>query len=433
LTFLAAAALAQSPDTTGAAADTGGPFNNPNPLTTLAGEFFEHNYVNVYGAVSGIVDFDQPILNAAGQASNSAGFGVGLSGGLSMYHMFRDSELSLGYSGGYNWYQNNNYANGTYQNLNLSYAKRLTRRISMSIGVSGGIVLYGNTVYVSEPTASGIVVSNPFSNQTKYLGTSLGFTFSQTRRLSYGIYGSYFLSRYSYPGSVGTTGGSGGISANYRLTARTTVSAVYGHSYFTYQQNAGNATSDQVGVNIGHEFRNHWSVSAYGGVGRSNAVGTAEVPVTLIVNGAPVGGYVIGRYNETATFPSYSGSVSHNIRRSVFSVSAGSGFSGAGNGYLLASKNIYVVGVYSYSIHGQNISFAGSASRLSSVANTVNSIYDSASFSASYGRRLMRYVGMFARYDYIQYGALRPFAGVNDNRISFGFSFSSRSIPVTLF
>jgi hypothetical protein len=433
LTFVAVGALAQNPDTTGAAAETGGPLNNPNPLTTLASQFFEHDYVNFYGSVAGIVDFNQPILNAAGQSANSAGFGVGLNGGVSLSHGFRDAELSLSYSGGYTWYQNNSFENGTNQYLSLSYAKRLSRRISMNIGVSGGSVLYGSTAYVSEPTASGIVVSNPFSNETRFLGASLGFNFAQSRRLSYGVYGSYFLSRYTFPGSIGTTGVSGGISVNYRLTARTTLSGVYAHSYFHYQSNAGNLTSDQVGVNIGHQFNGHWSVSAYGGVGRSDAVGTVAVPVSLIINGQTVGGYEIGRYNQSTTFPAYSGSVSHSLRRSIFSISAGAGMAGAGNGYLLASKNIYVTGIYSYSLHAQNISFAGTATRLTSIANTVSSDYSSASFSASYGRQLLRHMGAFLRYDYIQYGALRPFAGVVDNRITFGFSVSSRSIPITLF
>ena len=435
LALLAGAALAQNPDTTGAAAEAGGTFNNPNPLVTLASEFFEHDYVNFFASAGGLVDFNVPIETASG-ASNKIGTGISVGGGVSLYHLWTGSELALTYSGGYTIYNNTSYNNGTPQYLNLSYAKRLNRRVSMSVGVSGGIILYGTTAYVTEPTASGIVVSNPFSNETRFVGTSVGFNISQTRRLSYGIYGSYFLTRYTYPGSIGATGASGGASVNYRLTARTTVSGVYGHSYFTYQRNAGSDSVDQVGGNISHVFNGHWTVSAYGGVGRSEAVGTAVIPVTLIINGQTVGGYVVGRYNQTSSFPAYSGSVTRALRHSIFSLSAGEGFAGAGNGYFLASKSIYVTGLYSFSVpglRGQNISIAGTAARLSSVSNTVSSNFESATLSAFYGHSLFRHMGVFLRYDYIQYGALRPFAGVDDNRISFGFSFSTRSIPLTLF
>ncbi len=45
----------------------------------------------------------------------------------------------------------------------------------------------------------------------------------------------------------------------------------------------------------------------------------------------------------------------------------------------------------------------------------------------------MRYLGANFRYDYVHYGNLNPYTGVSDNRLSFGFSFSSKSIPLTLY
>ncbi len=46
---------------------------------------------------------------------------------------------------------------------------------------------------------------------------------------------------------------------------------------------------------------------------------------------------------------------------------------------------------------------------------------------------LMRYFGVNFGYSYIRYGTLAPISAVSDNRLSFGVTFSSKSIPVTPF
>jgi hypothetical protein len=304
----------------------------------------------------------------------------------------------------------------------------------MSVSASGGTFLYGGA-FLPNTTAGEItpVAGNPFSPETKYVSASIGLTYQQTRRLSYTLYGNFFLARYNYPGGIGTTGASGGASVNYRLTARDTLSGVYSHSYYSYQLGAGNASADQIGLSFSHQFNNHWNVSLFGGGARSFATGTIALPVNFLVGNEAVGGYVLGQYKQTAYLPSFSASVSHSYRRSVLSASAGEGIASSGNGYFLASRSIYFNGVYSYSMRNQNISAGASVYRLSSVANAVSSSYSSVAFSASYGRTLIRFVGMFLRYDYAHYGALQPYAGIADNRFTFGFSFSSQTVPLTLF
>jgi hypothetical protein len=406
----------------------------PNPLLSLASEFFEHDYVNVYAFGDGVLDTNNPIVTDTGQVKNTLGTGFDLGGGISLSHGFRNAQLAFSYQGAWRDYQNSAFSSGITQNLSLSYSRRITRHLSMSIGASGGIALYGGTFFTAESNGVTPVVTNPFSPETRYAGGSIGFTYQQTRRLSYSVSGNMYIARYNYAAGIGTTGVSGGASVNYRLTARDTISGSYGHSYFVYQRNAGNDSADTVGVGYSHVFNNHWVASAFGGVGRSVANGTIAQPVTLILpNGQALGGYILGKYSQTVTVPSFSGSLSHSYRRSVVTLSGGEGIAGSGNGYLLASRNIYGSGVYSYSWHGQNVSMAGSIYRLTSVANTVSSSYTGAGFSASYGRTLIRYLGMFLRYDFVHYGSLQPVSGVSDNRISFGFNFSSRAVPLTLF
>ncbi len=378
-------------------------------------------------------DSNNPIVTNTGQQRNTVGTGFDLGGGINLGHSISNGSISLSYQGAYRDYQSTYYASGATQSLNLALSKRLGRHVSLVVGVSGGTYLYGGTLFQGQTTDTTVALANPLSSETRYASAYVGVTLQQTRRLSYSLFGNFFLSRYNYSGGIGTTGVSGGASVNYRLTARDTVYGTYSHSYYNYQQNFGNTNVDQIGVGYTHTFSGRWIVSVYGGGARSVSNGFVTVPVTLLVGNEAVGGYVTGKFNQTAYIPSFSGSVSRSYRHSLLTASAGEGIAGSGNGYFLASRNIYLIGVYSYSLRNQNISFGGTAYRLSSISNTVSNSYSSAAFSANYSRMLFKYIGAFLRYDYNHYGALHPYAGIGDNRISFGFNFSSRSVPVTLF
>lgn len=215
----------------------------------------------------------------------------------------------------------------------------------------GGSYFPTQTSPISNPiTSPNAVIPNPFSNESKYLSSSVSLSYRQTRRLSYIFSGDFYLQRYSYPGAIGTTGGTGSARVEYRLTARTDISGSYAHSYFVYTQNVGNASVDSLGLTLSHSFPSHWSVSVSGGVSRTDTAGIARVPVTLIVQQGSteqaIGGYVLGHFSRVAWVPAFSGTVLHNFRHSVLSVSAGQGVAGSGNGYYLASRNEYVNGFF---------------------------------------------------------------------------------------
>ena len=407
----------------------------PNPLVTLASEFFQHDYFNAYAFGDGVVDSNNPEITSSGQIRNTVGTGFSVGGGLSAVHALNNGEFAISYQGAYNDYQTSAFTSGQTQNLSLAYSKRLTRHLLFSINAGGGIYRYGSTFFTGQTTdLQTPLVNNPFAPESKYASVGLGITYQQTRRLSYSVFGSFFLVRYNYAEAVGTTGASGGAAINYRLTSRDTLSVSYGHSFYNYQGTAGQASIDNYGATLTHAFRNNWVASVYGGAARSNASGTIEQPVTLLVGDQAVGGYILGHYNQTVLLPSFYGTVSHSRRHSVFSVNGGEGVAGAGNGYFLASRSVFIGGVYSYTwARAQNISLGGTFYRLTSVANTVSTGYSSADFSVSYGRALIRHVGMFLRYDYVYFGALSPYNSNSDNRLSFGFNFSSRSVPLTLF
>ncbi len=408
-----------------------------NPVS-FAEQFLEHNYFNVYGYANGVFDSYAPVVQTNGQTVNNGGFGYSVGGGLSGYRAFKDGFFSVGYSGDWRDYLSYLYGSGTDQNLSMSYLKRINRRWTFNAGVSGGIYYYGTSQNSYQPSGNTFVQSNPFSTEVKFLGGGVTLSYRQTRRLSYVVSGNMFLQRFNFPGSIGSTGGSGTGSILYQATPRLTVGGSYSHSYYGYQLNAGNAVVDGYYGNVSYAFPNHWFVNASAGVNHSDSVGVASLPVSLIIqtpNGPEtVGGYVLGRFDSKANLPAFSATVTHVYRRSSFSVSGGQAIV-SGNGYYLASNSQFFSGYFSRTIRSKraNISAGANYNRYHSEANNIAADYSTVSFGGSYGYNIFQHVNANFRYDFIRYGNLAPYSAVSDNRLSFGFSFSSQRIPLTFY
>jgi len=404
-----------------------------NPVT-LASEFFDRgNFVNYYAFANVVYDTNSPTLNSSGQSVNNGGLGYSVGGGVSAFHAWNKSTLALGYSGSYNDYSSSFFASGTNQSLNLSFSQRLARRWSFNTGVLAGNTLYGTGYFGAQTGTAGNVQLNPFSPNTRYLSGYASVAYQQNRRLSYVFTGGIYLQRFSYSGAVGTTGGNGDVAVVYRLTARTTISGDYNHSYFVYQLGAGNTNLDGVNFSYSHRFKSRWGVSASGGITHTNASSLLNIPVPATTpNGTVVSGFLRVPYNSSAVLPAFQGSLSRYLRRSQFSVSGGQNVI-SGNGYYLASRNQNLGGSYSRSYQRSNVSFGGYWSRLHSVTSALNYSFDTSGFGANYSYVVMRHVSANAHYDFVRYGAISAYNSVSDNRFSLGVSFSSKSIPLTLY
>jgi len=343
----------------------------------------------------------------------------------------KQGTFSLSYKGDYRHYEGGSYSNGINQNLSLLFQKRLNRQWSILTTLGGGLVSYGGQLY-SENSASATTLTNPLSSESRFANGGITLTYQQTRRLSYTFGGQFFYNSYSYSGAISSIGGTGTASLNYRTTARTTIGASYSHTYFSYSGNIGNTSIDSGFLDLQHTFSNHWFGSISGGVSRSHAQGIITEPVTLLLGQQLITGFITGPYNHTTLSPSFQGSLTRNIRHAFLSLNGGQGVN-AGNGTFLTSKNQYGGVTFSVSRRLTNFSFGGGYSRLSSLSNTVSERFTSATASASYGFPIFHYVSGNLRYDFTHYSDLYSLRGVNDNRITLGLSFSSKSIPLTLF
>ena len=402
-----------------------------NPVS-LASEFFERgNFVNYYAFANAVYDTFAPTLNNSGQTVNNGGFGFDLGGGATVAHTWKRSSLSFSYIGGYRHYSSAFFGNGTNQSLNLAFSRRMSRRWNLSTGVTAGTLLYGTGYFSAQAATNNNVQINPFSPNTRYASGYISVAYQQTRRLSYVFTGGAYLQRYDYPGAIGATGGNGDVAVVYRITARTTISGDYNHSYFVYQAGAGNTSLDGYNFSISHNFADRWSASAFGGITHTDVNGFFFLPLGPVTGTTPVP-VIRVPYNTKATSPSFGGSISRQMRRSQISASGGQNVI-SGNGFYLASKSRYLNGFYSRSYQRMNVGFGAYYSRLSTLTNTVGYSYDTSGFGGNVGYFLIRHVSANARYDFLHYGTIGSITGVSDNRFAIGLSFSSKNIPLTLY
>lgn len=398
---------------------------------TLAGQFFDHDFVNYTLFANAIYDTNLGTLQG-NQTVAGGGFGYSVGGGVTASHQSRNGVLSLSYRGDYRHYGAAGYGSGTDQNLALNYSQRLTHRWAMNTNVAAGILLYGGGFYSVAPSAASTVVTNPFSPETRFVSAGLNFSYQQTRRLSYVFGGQFYLNNYNYPGAINSVGGTGIASMVYRLTGRTSVAGTYSHTYYHYGRSAGNSTLDGGSLTLEHEFPAHWQASLTVGLMRSHAVGIISIPLSVIVGQQAVVGYITGPYDQVSLIPSFQGTVTRYRRRTAFSISAGQGVQ-PGNGVYLTSRSQFLNGTYSYSMRRSNISLGYGYFHLTSIANSVSQGYSTGNFSGSYSYLVTRHLSTNFRYDLISYGGLGSYGGFVGHRLTFGVAYSSASIPMTLF
>lgn len=416
--------------------------NSTSPISILPSLEGGKNFVNFNGFVNGVFDSTVPVFqNGTFQGNSSVtGAGVETGGSIGLLHSFATGQFMFTYMGDFRDYTTSFYPPGTDQNVNLYFRKALNRRWTLNVGANGGMFSYGSGYY---PLSSSLVASNlgqgvipnPFSRNTKFLSSSISLTYQQSARLSYTVGGDFYLNRYYGAGSFGSTGGDGMASISYRLTRATTLSGSYTHSYYGYQGAAGSSAVDGVNMTVSHNFhRSHWQAGASVGISHVNSQGIFSIPEFLPVGVdqqlTPV--LIQGMYHTVSTVPSFTGTATRSWKRTSLSLSGGQSVN-PGNGFYLASRNLFFSSFYNINYRRANLSFGGTYSQLNSLANKVANGYSSAGAEVAYNYKLTRYFGLNAHYNLTYYGSLGSYGGRVDNRISFGVIFFSSNVPFSYF
>lgn len=416
--------------------------NSTNPISILPSMEGGKNFFTANGYLDGAFDTSAPVFqNGVYQGTTStSGIGVDLGGSIGAYRSFATGQISLTYGGDFHDYTTPNYPTGFDQNVNLYVRKILTPRWSLYLGTNAGIFYNGGNYF---PLAATVVASNagqgtvlnPFSQNTKFLSTSVSLSYQQSLRWSYTIGGDLYLSRYYGRGTFGSTGGDGMGSISYRLTRLTTLSGSFSHSYYGYQGAAGDSSVNSVYATLSHQFyHSHWQVGASAGVSWVNSEGAFFIPGFLP---SPVDQQLTaviteGTYKSTSTVPSFTLSATKTWQHTSLSFSGGQSVN-PGNGLYLASRNLFFSTYYNVAYRRSNLSFGGTYSRLNSISNNISSAYGSSGANVNYTYRLARWFGVNASYNLTYYGNIGSVGGRIDNRIMFGLTFSTPSVPFSYF
>ena len=407
-------ALAQAPYDTGVS-------------TSLADGFFRGDYFNASAFVDGAYDSTQQVVNSP----NAGGPGFAVGGSVTGTKKFSDSSLSLTYRGEYRDYSGSFGGTGTNQNLNFAYTKRLGRRWNFIFQTNAATILYGSQYYSFNPSQPPL--NNPLSNSTRFLQSTIGFTYRQTQRLTYDFTGSFFLNRYSYAGATGVTGGIFSGSATYQLSARTSFGGTYSHDEMRYQFGAGSSTVDGFFGTLSHRFGQTWLAHVSAGASRVSTAGEYRIPVSIVVDGQTITGIEIIPYNIQTVIPTVQAGLDKHLRAFDFGANFSHGVS-AGNGSYLTSTNTSYLGHLSRNFgRVSSLTVSGGHAQLSSVAKAVQQGYSQDTFTAYYSRLVYSHVSAYGGYSFYRYGGLLGFGARNDNRFVFGISFSTKNVPLTLF
>ena len=438
--FCAAGAFAQTavelPPDTLTRTDT-----SSNPISILPTFSGGKNFVTLNGFLDGAFDSIAPVFANNQYQGNTSETGVGIDAGGSIgaLRSFATGQLSFYYLADYHHYTTHDYINGTDQNVNLLFKKTLSPRWSLLLSSGAGIFYNGANSFALQTPLNGNpgtgLVFNPFSQNTKFLSSSLSLIYQQNLRLSYIIGGDFFLSRYYGAGSFGSTGGDGNVSVRYRLTRATTLTGTYAHSYYGYQGQAGSSGLDNMTLTVSHDlFRSQWKIGGTVGVARVNSQGSVFIPGFLSSAVAQQLTPVIyqGNYNNTSLVPSFTGSLTRTWRNRTLLLSGGQSVS-PGNGIYLTSRNLFLSGYYTITNRRSSLSAGGIYSRLSSISNQISSSYNTSSANASYIYKLTRYFGLNAQYTLTYYGNIGSYGGRVDNRLSFGLTLTNTNIPFSYF
>ncbi len=426
LGFSALVAFAQDPSTT--ATPPVEQSTRENTLTSLAGDFFNGDFVNYYAFANGLLDTSQHTL----QSSNGVAGGIDVGGGVTASKHFSNSLLSLSYRGDYRNYSGGFSGSGTNQNLSLYYSRRLSNRWSLNLQEGAGILFYDNGYVNNFSGGQSAVQSNPFSPTTRFLSSGAVLSYRQSARLTYSVSGNFFLSRYSYPGAFGATGGIFSGSASYQLSSRTSIGGTYSHDNFYFQHGAGDSNIDGGFGTVDHLFGRNWSVRFSAGVTRAHTKGDARIPVVVIVGGQPVLVFVILPYDRTTSVPTIQGSLTHRVRSFSLTANVGRGVD-PGNGTYLTSDHTFFNGGASRQFYNSSLGAFYSYSRLTSISNNVSHSFTQNNFTVSYSRVVFPHISVNGGFQSLRYSSLATLGGSADNRITFGVAFSSKSIPLTLF
>jgi hypothetical protein len=397
----------------------------------------ENIKIRPYASITGSYDsgITPVILNSSGAILNEGSWGLDAEVGLNGYHRWKSATLGLDYKGVYRDYTANHYLNGTDQTLNLIYQKQATRHLAFTLRESAGILnrslfYYGPYNFV-DPAFAQAPTQDVFDGRTIYLNTMADVTYRKSARLSFNFGGDGFLTRRRSSALYGVAGARARGDVAYRTSKNATTGVAYDFTHFDYTKGFGGSDIHTLTITQAFRFGRHWELGLKAGGSRVETLGLTQVaidPVIAAIIGRSEGIQVIYRVNWVPsahvllTRSLHHGSIDFVYDRGVT----------PGNGLFLTSRTESAVGSFSYTgVRKLNVGFSAGHTSFGTLTVGLGN-YSSYTAGAGYTYKITGPLSFTGRYDYRHYDVAQTIFKRDTYRVSLGFAFSPRDVPLTL-
>jgi hypothetical protein len=417
-------------------------YEGPSILTrdpTLAGERGGKLVdFQLYGELTGIYDSGlTPVaVNSSGQLNTSSDdYGGQVGFGAMGSHTWEFDEVKLDYHGDYRRYTPNNEFGGTDQMLQFDWNHVVSKHVRLDVHEVGGIqtLSYGPLAYVPLRNTDliGVPTNLLFDQKTYFTQSGVDLVWQKTARLSFGLGGDGFLSRYQAASLAGVSGYRARGDIAYRITKQQTVYASYAYQEFDYQRAFGNANMQmgQLGWSLG--IGRLWELSAEGGAAEVRSLGLEQVPIDPAIAAIVGPGYTTVTSQRNTLIPIGQATITRRFHRSAVNATGGITVS-PGNGVYLTSRQTTATLNYSYA-GGRRLtaSLGGGYSRLQTLSQQQLSDYGGFAGGAGLGYKLFSNASFQCRYDLYRY-AVQNVSSKDENRVTVGFAISSGERPLAI-
>jgi hypothetical protein len=347
-------------------------------------------------------------------------------------HVWKRDQLGMNYSGTYSDYAQSGL-NGGNHNLNLDYARVLSRRISFQFvealqDLSQNYSFENPTLQPGNSIANMNLATSPniqlLNSKTLQSSSSLSMTWRQTARLSYNLSTAYFVIGRSE--GVGMHGRQFSGDVNYRWTHKATVGAYYSFTEYLYSHDISTSNSHNIGLIYSYAINRNTQVQTRLGVTRIENLAYQAVPLPpalAVLLGQPsviVNAYSVRRTSDISL------QLVHDFRRSRTANIAYAHGQSPGNGVLLTSIQQTLSAGFSASLLRRRLPFSLGAvySSVTSSAGSNIGFYRSQTYYVGVSRPLGNGVSTSSRINYERYSLSSSPLSRDSIRVSFGFRWS---------
>lgn len=349
-------------------------------------------------------------VNSQGQIPNVSSDGVELAFGISGSHSWHHTQIGLEYHGDVDHYFQDSYYDTTNHTLMLGIKHQFSRHIALNMRNTAG-TFSTNYPYLGlaetvpfDPAQSSIPTTAFFNNRTTYVNSMVDLIIQKSSRLSFDLGGGGFINRFRSDALYGANGETARADAQYRVTRRTTVGAIYSYNHFVFKQILSTTDMHTVDLAYAVQLTKDLEFTGYGGASRVETKFIQDVPVdpaVAAILGITTGERLAYRIQYT---PDISVRLSKTFAHGLAFINGGRTVT-PGNGLFLTSTSTVVNAGYTYTgIRRWSFNLNVGYSRNDSIGNVVG-IYGGVNGGVTASRQITRGIHAIASFTALQYGS----------------------------